>query len=191
VQLAAAEAPPESADSAFGGVGDGGAVQTVSGGGLPVPVRAGLYTPSALPVPTVVGAEPAPTPVAEVPKPDLATSMPAPAPVASVPTLPAQPDLSAVQPISAEAVAAPQSPAEVLPQMYQLPYGLRKDLPKLSLTMHVYSPVPEERFVVLNGKRYTLESLAPGPDLNLIEIVADGVVMEFRGQRFLLPRQAY
>ena len=86
---------------------------------------------------------------------------------------------------------SPGAPAEVLPLMYQLPYATRKDLPKLELTMHVFSPIPEERFIVLNGKRYTLETPAPGPDLNLLEIVADGAVMEFRGQRFLLPRQNY
>ena len=44
---------------------------------------------------------------------------------------------------------------------------------------------------VTNDLRYTLETPAPGPDLNLLEIVADGAVMEFRGQRFLLPRQNY
>jgi hypothetical protein len=57
--------------------------------------------------------------------------------------------------------------------------------------MHVFSPEPSERFIVLNGKRFTLETPAPGPELTLLDIVADGAVFEFRGQRFLLPRQTY
>jgi general secretion pathway protein B len=91
---------------------------------------------------------------------------------------------------SAPEVAA-SKPEEVLPVLFQLPYATRKDMPKLELSMHVFSPDPGERFIVLNGKRFTLETAAPGPDLTLLDIVADGAVFEYRGQRFLLPRQIY
>ena len=57
--------------------------------------------------------------------------------------------------------------------------------------LHTIEARGTERFIVLNGKRYTLESAAPGPELNLLDIVADGAVFEFRGQRFLLPRHSY
>ncbi|MFO1493463.1 MAG: general secretion pathway protein GspB [Lysobacterales bacterium] len=193
-------APPTGSPEAamLGGMDGGGTAQTVSGGGLPVPVRAGLYTPTVLP-PPVVAAEPAPPaaapaePVAVQP-----VAEPAPADLAAPPT-PATADVQAPPvveaPVTAPAMAAippaAAPTAEQLPNMYQLPYATRKDLPKLTLSMHVYSPLREERFIVLNGKRYTLDNAQPGPDLNLLDIVADGAVMEFRGQRFLLPRQTY
>lgn len=199
--------PPGSPEAAMlGGMDGGGTAQTVSGGGLPVPVRAGLYTPTVLP-PPVVAAEPPPAPPSAPPAPP--TSAPAepvavqPVPVQAAPANVAPPPApSEVKappvveaPVSAPALAAippaAEPSAEQLPNMYQLPYATRKDLPKLTLSMHVYSPLREERFIVLNGKRYTLDNAQPGPDLTLLDIVADGAVMEFRGQRFLLPRQTY
>ncbi len=189
-------------ESAFGGVDGGAGGATVSGGGLPVPQRAMLYTPSVTPGPGVATAEPppptaaAPAPTAEPPPPVesvpvVVTSAPV---VESKPELPAEkprfePSVAVAAPASSE--LAPSKPEEVLPEVFQLPYATRKELPKLELSMHVFSPQPNERFIVLNGKRYTLESAEPGPELDLLDIVADGAVLEFRGQRFLLPRQTY
>ena len=180
-------------EAAFGGVGGDGNGGTVSGGGLPVPQRAGLYTPSVSPTTTVASQPPA-VPVAAPPSapvvaPDEsseAVTAPATAPATAVAmtTPPASFNPAVVDP-------AATKPEEKLPLMYELPYGARKELPKLELTMHVFSPVREERFIVLNGKRYTVDSPAPGPELTLLDIVADGVVLEFRGQRFLLPNQVF
>lgn len=201
------------AESAYGGVSGKDAGVSVSGGGLPVPQRAALYTPSAVPVapPTTVAADPvtptvappeppappvtAPAVAAESTDPTL-EQKPEPTAPASAAAIPAAaPEVSASQPeMPAPSVAMAESPAkpeEALPDIYQLPYATRKELPKLNLTMHVYSPVAEERFIVLNGKRYTLQSAAPGPELSLLDINADGAVLEFRGQRFLLPRQTF
>jgi len=181
----------------------------VSGGGLPTPSRAGLYTPSADPQPQVasepVAADPVPAP------PDLAVAVVPPAavnvaePSMPIQTLPAPaPDQvtfngqaaiesASIPPEIAAQMAAPKPelPQEQILTVHQLSYSMRKDLPKLDLSMHVFSPVAAERFVVLNGKRFQLDSPAPGPDLNLVDIVSDGVVLEFRGQRFLLPRTSY
>lgn len=185
--------------SAFGGVGDEDTGTSVSGGGLPVPKRAGLYTPTASPT-TEMAAQPPPTPeptVAVVPPVPVSETKPAATEVATLatPTIEAPAEVAVAKPLDASiASTAGESsaqPDEKLPLMYQLPYGTRKELPKLDLTMHVYSPLREERFIVLNGKRFTLDSAAPGPELTLLDIVADGVVLEFRGQRFLLPNQAY
>ncbi|MBK8068972.1 MAG: general secretion pathway protein GspB [Rhodanobacteraceae bacterium] len=217
--LAAADAavPEAPADFAgtptnsLGGVSgrDGGV--SVSGGGLPVPQRAALFTPSAVPIapPTTVAADPV-TPTVTPPEPpappvsapvvaeagDQAagekpqTVDPAPPAAAGTDASPMEitaPEVAMVDP----QVLAPAKPEEKLPDIYQLPYATRKELPKLNLTMHVYSPIAEERFIVLNGKRYTVQSPAPGPELSLLDIVADGAVLEFRGQRFLLPRQTF
>lgn len=214
---AAADTPPAAAsyaagESAFGGVSGDGNGGSVSGGGLPVPQRAGLYTPTAtLPPPTTVAAPPPvspPAPQAPPPQslpPAVAPAVaathdsvkPEPAPVPAPNPPPVAPMVEPAAASIAIATAAPPPsadparPEEVLPTIYQLPYTTRKDLPKLELSMHVYSPVPAERFVVLNGKRFMLDSPAPGPELNLVDIVTDGAVLEFRGQRFLLPRQSY
>lgn len=219
VAPAAPETPAfatSAAESALGGVSAKDAGVSVSGGGLPVPQRAALYTPSAVPVapPTTVAAHPVTPTVAppEPPAPPVVASAVAeaddltveqkpqiapPAQVA-VPSADApevgygQPEMPAPSVAMADPqLVAPAKPEEQLPDIYQLPYATRKELPKLNLTMHVYSPVAEERFIVLNGKRYTLQSPAPGPELSLLDIVADGAVLEFRGQRFLLPRQTF
>jgi general secretion pathway protein B len=186
---------PRGSDAAFGGVGGDGNGGTVSGGGLPVPQRAGLFTPTASPLPMVADQPPATPEQGVTAAGAAATSVPAATLPIEVPTAAPSPQTAMSTPIEPSRVPTmdqvPAKPEEVLPLMYQLPYGTRKELPKLELTMHVYSPVREERFIVLNGKRFTLDSPAPGPELTLLDIVADGVVLEFRGQRFLLPNQAY
>ena len=186
------------AQTVFGGVAGAGAGGTVSGGGLPVPQRAMLYTPSATPLPESAANDPAP---AAAPPPPPAPEAPVAAPAPALAEQPAPPPPPSIQPPPAivdhgpsgptTIEVAPSKPEEVLPEMFQLPYATRKDLPKLELSMHVFSPEPTERFIVLNGKRYTLETPTPGPELTLLDIVADGAVFEFRGQRFLLPRQTY
>lgn len=198
VALASAESKAE-LQQTFGGLAGGGNGGSVSGGGLPVPERAGLFTPSANPEPQVA-AQPAPPspPVVPAPAPE-SMGMPAPTVAAIEPLVPPDPMPAAITTPPGNdpkndvptTVTAPSAPVEGLLVVHQLPYALRKELPKLDLSMHVYSPVADERFIVLNGKRFNLSSPAPGPELNLVDIVDDGAVLEFRGQRFLLPRVSY
>lgn len=62
------------------------------------------------------------------------------------------------------------------------------NLPDLRLDVHVYSSVATERFAFINGHKYVEgQTLAEGPHLE--RIVQDGVVLSYRNQRFLLPRQ--
>jgi general secretion pathway protein B len=68
-----------------------------------------------------------------------------------------------------------------------MPYAVRKDLPALALTMHVYSSVPAERFVVVEGERH-VEGDDLGDGVTLREIRGDGIVLDFKGQRFVYPR---
>ena len=99
----------------------------------------------------------------------------APAPVANANPTPAAP------------AAAGAPPAPALPLYYELPYDVRKDLPALNLTIHVYAADPAKRFVVVDGERKAEgETLKEG--LTLREIRVDGLVLEFRGQRFFYPR---
>lgn len=62
------------------------------------------------------------------------------------------------------------------------------NLPDLHLDIHVYSNQPEERFVFINMSKYTASStLAEGPVV--AEITPDGVILDYRGTAFLLPRE--
>jgi general secretion pathway protein B len=60
-------------------------------------------------------------------------------------------------------------------------------LAELSVDLHIYSDDPARRAVFINGRRYTEGmTLAEGPVVQ--EITRDGVVISYRGQRYLLPR---
>lgn len=60
-------------------------------------------------------------------------------------------------------------------------------LPELHLDIHVYSTIASERFVFVNGAKYREgESLQAGPTVE--SITPEGVVLDFRGNRFMLPR---
>ena len=73
------------------------------------------------------------------------------------------------------------------PLYYELPFNVRKDLPALTVSMHVYAAVPAQRFVVVDGER-KVEGETIKEGLTLREIRADGIVLEFRGQKFFYPR---
>jgi general secretion pathway protein B len=88
------------------------------------------------------------------------------------------------QPVAASPTTA--TPSDV-PLYYELPFNVRKDLPTLTVSMHVYAAVPAQRFVVVDGERKAEgESIKEG--LTLREIRSDGIVLEFRGQKFFYPR---
>jgi len=67
-----------------------------------------------------------------------------------------------------------------------LPDGIRETLPALDLQLHFYSRQPERRMVRLNGENLR-EGGQSGTGLWVVEIVADGVILDFRGTRFLYP----
>jgi len=70
----------------------------------------------------------------------------------------------------------------------ELPPRATAGLPRLNLDLHVYSPDAAQRFVVLNGRRYREgDRLQEGPMLE--RVTPDGVVLNHRGQRFLLPHE--
>lgn len=58
-------------------------------------------------------------------------------------------------------------------------------LPELALELHVYSSIASERFVRINSASYREgEALAEGP--RVLSITADGVILDYRDQSFLL-----
>ncbi|HUX74407.1 MAG TPA: general secretion pathway protein GspB [Steroidobacteraceae bacterium] len=77
---------------------------------------------------------------------------------------------------------------ELLPTIDQMHFGAADALPPLHLDIHVYAANPAERFVFINARKYTEGStLQEGPKVERIR--RDGVVLDYRGRRFLLPRQ--
>jgi general secretion pathway protein B len=61
-------------------------------------------------------------------------------------------------------------------------------LPDMHLDVHVYATRPAERFVYINMRKYREgATLAEGPLLERIR--RDGVVLDYHGLRFVLPRQ--
>lgn len=78
-------------------------------------------------------------------------------------------------------------PAEVLPTVRDLAAS-GTNLPEMHLDIHVHSANPAERFVFVNMRKYVEgQTLAEGPAVE--RITSDGVILNHRGMRFLLPRQ--
>lgn len=78
--------------------------------------------------------------------------------------------------------------AASIPELYQLDYQTRNALPKLGLTVHVFDVNPTRSFVIVNNKRFNEGEQIDGTVL-IAKIRRDGVECEFKGKRFLLPRQ--
>jgi general secretion pathway protein B len=80
------------------------------------------------------------------------------------------------------------SDTEVLPSINEIDLANQPALAGLHLDVHVYATQPSERFVYINMRKYREGStLAEGPVLEHIR--RDGVVLNYQGLRFVLPRQ--
>ena len=96
-------------------------------------------------------------------------------------------------PQAAPAQSAPPLPTSsdtntVLPSALELRANGEMELPDMHVDIHVYSDVPAERFVFINMDKHREGStLDEGPTVR--EITVDGVVLEYRGRRFMLPRE--
>jgi len=91
---------------------------------------------------------------------------------------------------SADNAPASNTPARQsasLPTIYELQANGSIALPELHLDIHVYSEVPKDRFVFINmSKQREGSQLSDGPTVD--EITPDGVILDYRGTTFLLPR---
>jgi general secretion pathway protein B len=77
---------------------------------------------------------------------------------------------------------------EVLPTISEISLTGAQALPELHLDVHVYATRPSDRFVYINMRKYHEgAALQEGPVLERIR--RDGVVLNYQGLRFLLPRQ--
>ena len=75
-----------------------------------------------------------------------------------------------------------------VPTMDELRLEGTLQIAELHLDIHVYSEVPEDRFVFINMNKHREGSqTAEGPVVR--EIRTDGVLLEYQGRVFLLPRE--
>ncbi|MBP6692167.1 MAG: general secretion pathway protein GspB [Xanthomonadales bacterium] len=108
--------------------------------------------------------------------------------------MPAAPPFGTLPPTSA-ALAPPAAVASTLvptqspgvPLLYEMPLGTRQALPPLKLSMHVYSPDPARRVVIIDGARLLEGEIVSG-ELKVSQITSEGVVLQLGDQVFLLPR---
>jgi len=95
---------------------------------------------------------------------------------------------SRADPLLTDAAADGENP-EVLPSISQISLTGAQALPELHLDVHVYSTKPAERFVYINMRKYHEGGrLQEGPIVETIR--RDGVVLDYQGLRFILPRQS-
>lgn len=127
-----------------------------------------------------IDAVPSPSAAASVAEPPAAQparqASPAPAPAM------APADAAANPPAEPEPAPAPQALARS-----ELPPSIRQEIPELTISLHAYSAQPKERIAMINGQMLREgEDIAAG--LRLAEITPDGVVIAYRGYRFLQAR---
>lgn len=73
------------------------------------------------------------------------------------------------------------------PLLQQMPEEFRRALPPLALTIHVYSHEESQRILFINNREYHQGSQIEG-GIRVENIVPDGVVLSYRGERFKLSR---
>lgn len=99
-----------------------------------------------------------------------------------------QPAATVQTPTFAPAPAPTAPVTDGLPTFNDLRVSGQLQLPDMHLDIHVYSGQPADRFVFVNMSKYKESAtLSEGPRVN--EIVPDGVVLEYMGMHFLLPRE--
>jgi general secretion pathway protein B len=95
--------------------------------------------------------------------------------------------LRKVDPVLVE--ESPVENDEILPSISELNLTGAQALPELHLDVHVYATKPSDRFVYINMRKYHEgNTLQEGPVLERIR--RDGVVLNYQGLRFILPRQS-
>ena len=113
-------------------------------------------------------------------------------PEAAPVTAPAPVTQTVEQPVNRANYAPPPASSRmsvaVVPTIDQLRLEGSLQIEELHLDIHVYSELPADRFVFINMNKHREGSqTAEGPVVR--EIRTDGVVLEYQGRVFLLPRE--
>lgn len=110
------------------------------------------------------------------------TGQPAPAPVMSPAATP-----TATPAVAPTALPPAEPTASPPPLLAELPEHVRKALPELHISVHVYAGKPAARFVHIDGRSYR-EQHQVSDQLVLEEITLDGAILNYQGQRFRVLR---
>jgi general secretion pathway protein B len=91
-----------------------------------------------------------------------------------------------------ETIKTAAAPAVLLvmddtPLLQQMPQDFQSALPALAVTIHVYSHDESQRILFINNREYRKGSQIDG-GIRVEDIVPDGAVLSFRGERFKLGR---
>jgi len=171
-----------------------------------VPVAAQPSAAAATPTPAQDGARPAPVAVATPPAQD--AGRPAPVPPREIRPLAAEvaagpppdaapppapdPSLLPTAPLPTQAYGWPPrqqaTGGSYVPRIDTLPPQATAGLPELNLDLHIYSTDPAQRAAFINGTRYRAGDQLP-QGVDVVDITHEGVVLRYRDQQFLLPRQ--
>ncbi len=129
---------------------------------------------------------PEPDSAEQVAMPSATSTPPAPQPdpaaIGAAPAATSSPPMEAAPPVA----SAPTTSYGVF-SIYDLTLNQRQGLPALKMSMHVYNRDVARRFVIIDGQRLN-ENGVMGNQLWAREIVPDGVIIEYKDVRFLLPR---
>lgn len=122
---------------------------------------------------------------------DLAEQAKLPAPVAPPTKITmARPEKKTVanrQREAGKAAAAVPIVTDDTPLLQQMPQDFQRALPPLAVTIHVYSHEESQRILFINNREYRKGSRVEG-GVRVEDIVSDGVVLSYRGERFKLAR---
>lgn len=88
--------------------------------------------------------------------------------------------------ISAAVPAVPVV-ADHTPLLQQMPPEFQRALPSLTVTIHVYSQEESQRILFINNREYRQGSQIEG-GIRVEDIVPDGAVLSYGGERFKLSR---
>lgn len=78
-------------------------------------------------------------------------------------------------------------PVQQYQYLYQLPFSIRKEIPKIKLNVHVFDKDKENRVVVVNGEAYAIGDMIE--ELLLIfDITPEGLVLDYNGTKFMIPK---
>lgn len=80
---------------------------------------------------------------------------------------------------------SPSAAAAEYVRAWELPLSIRRNMPELRLTIHVYSADEAQRFVLVNGERFVVGDQL-GQGARLVDIRREGAIVDFRDYRFLL-----
>ena len=79
------------------------------------------------------------------------------------------------------------APRDGIPFLEALPAHIQQRLPPLKINLFAYSPVPAERFAIIDMKRYNVgDSIEGGPAV--VEIRSDSLVLQLGGTKFRVRR---